>query len=212
MKNGEVIREALLNNTIHLIGEGGFERATTKGIVSLGTDDKDVRLNEVYIYRIFGSKELLYAAAFAELDNELFSKVREALDGFAETQLSFRDKMQEFFCRIWNFLLGNEWRCRTYIRYYYSAYFREQSLRNHRKLLYSQEEIFAPLFKEECDVISLMHTMFMTMMDFAVRVYNGDLENTEKNAYHIFNLLYNSLSSYFDSAVVEKFGGEKKGK
>ena len=205
MKNGEVIREALLNNTIRLIGEGGFEKATTTGIVSLGIADKSINLNEVYIYRIFGSKELLYAAVFAELDNELFGVVRQTLSVFATSNLSFRDCMRVVFDHIWNFLLKNEWRCRTYIRYYYSAYFREQSLRNHRKLLYSQEEIFAPIFKDESDVISLMHNTFMTMMDFAVRVFNGDIENNEENTYHIFNLLYNSLYSYFDPKAIERY-------
>jgi hypothetical protein len=106
--------------------------------------------------------------------------------------------MHEWFDRLWRFLLHNEYRCRCYVRYYYSAYFREQSMREHRRLLYAMEEYFTPLFKEESDVVSLIHTTFMTMLDFAIRVYNGDLENTEDSAYHIFNLLYDSLSSYFN--------------
>ena len=112
--------------------------------------------------------------------------------------LPFRVRMHEWFNRIWRFLLQNESRCRCYVRYYYSAYFREQSMREHRRLLYSAEEYFIPLFKGESDVASLLHTTFMTMLDFAIRVYNGDLENSEENAYHIFNLLYDSLSSYFN--------------
>ena len=56
-------------------------------------------------------------------------------------------------------------------------------------------------------MLSLIHTTFMTMMDFAIRVYNGDLEDDEDNAYHIFNLLYYSLSSYFAPEVLE--GGRK---
>ncbi len=203
MKNGDVIREALLSNTIRLIGESGFEKATTKAIVSLGIDDPDIRLNEVYIYRLFGSKELLYAEAFFVLDAELFATIRNSVKNFFENPLPFRDRLHQFFNRIWRFLLGNEFRCRCYVRYYYSSYFREQSLRNHRRLLYDHEDFFSPIFKEESDVISLIHTTFMSMMDFAIRVYNGDLEDTEENAYHIFNLLYNSLTSYFDPTVVE---------
>lgn len=202
MKNGEIIRKSLLSNTIRLIGECGFEKATTKGIVSLGAEDGSIRLNEVYIYRVFGSKELLYAAAFAELDQELFATIRSYSKAFNNDKLSFRDRMHNYFDLIWAFLLGNEYRCRCYIRYYYSAYFKEQSLREHRKLLYLQEDFFSPIFKDESDVISLIHNTFMTMMDFAIRVYNGDLDNTEANAYHIFNLLYNSLSSYFEPSVV----------
>lgn len=207
MKNGDVIREALIENTIRLIGDGGFEKATTKGIVSLGIKDPNIRLNEVYIYRVFGSKDLLYSEAFAVLDNELFAMVRRITQNFFADPRPFRDRMQYLFNRLWQFLLGNETRCRCYVRIYYSAYFREQTLRRHRDLLTSQEEVFSPIFKDESDVLSLIHTTFMTMMDFAIRVYNGDLEDDEDNAYHIFNLLYYSLSSYFAPEVLE--GGRK---
>ena len=208
MKNGDVIGHALLENTIHLIGEGGFERATTKAIVSLGIDDPNIKLNEVHIYRLYGSKELLYAEVFATLDDELFSSVRKWLTSLLESPLPLRERMQRFFMSMWEFLLGSEWRCRTYVRYYYSAYFREQSLRRHRKLVNAQEEYFSQIFKDECDVVSLIHTSFMTIMDFAIRVYNGDLEDNDDNVYHIFNLLYSSMSTYFDPDVL---AGSRKG-
>jgi AcrR family transcriptional regulator len=208
MKNGDVIREALIENTIHLIGNHGFEKATTKGIVSLGITTSSIRLNEVYIYRVFGSKELLYSEAFSKLDNELFTLVRSITRNFFDDPAPFRERMHHLFDKIWRFLVDNECRCRCYVRYYYSAYFREQSLRAHRALLDSQKEMFAPIFKDECDVISLIHTTFMTIMDFSIRVFNGDLDDSEENAYHIFNLLYSSLSTYFAPEVLE---GHRKG-
>ena len=204
MKNGEVIREILLNNTIRLIGEKGFESATTKNIVHTGTNSSDIRLNEVYIYRIFGSKELLYSEAFSTLDKELFSFVGSIAQRFQTSSRSFEEKMYFFFDQLWRFLLGNEARCRCYVRFYYSAYFRENALREHRKLLRAQRPLFTPIFKDESDVIALIHTTFMTMMDFAIRVYNGDIENTEENVGHIFQLLYNSLISYFNPTAMEK--------
>ena len=100
MKNGDVIREALIENTIRLIGDGGFEKATTKGIVSLGIKDPNIRLNEVYIYRVFGSKDLLYSEAFAVLDNELFAMVRRITQNFFADPRPFRDRMQYLFNRL----------------------------------------------------------------------------------------------------------------
>ena len=67
MKNESIIRTALIENTTRLIGEGGFEKSTTNAIVHNGTSDIGIKLNEVYIYRIFGSKERLYAEVFSEL-------------------------------------------------------------------------------------------------------------------------------------------------
>jgi hypothetical protein len=55
---------------------------------------------------------------------------------------------------------------------------------------------FKPLFKEGTDVKSVMHSAFTTMLDFAIRVYNGDLKNTEKNAEHIFNIVYCMMLMY----------------
>ena len=51
MKNETTIREILIENTIHLVAEGGFEMATTKAIAH---GDRgacgEIRMNEVYIY------------------------------------------------------------------------------------------------------------------------------------------------------------------
>ena len=72
MKNEVVVRELLIANALHLIAEGGFESATTKELTHCGGSLPDFKMNEVYIYRIFGSKEQLYESAFIQLDRELF--------------------------------------------------------------------------------------------------------------------------------------------
>ena len=55
----------------------------------------------------------------------------------------------------------------------------------------------APLFKEEADVASILHSVFTAMFDFAIRVYNGELEDNEINRPHIFNVLYCMMMTYF---------------
>jgi hypothetical protein len=54
-----------------------------------------------------------------------------------------------------------------------------------------------PIFKEEADVVSILHSVFTAMFDFAIRVYNGDLEDNEINRPHIFNVLYCMMALYF---------------
>ena len=56
MKNESVIKEALIENTTRLIGEGGFEKSTTKAIVYDGISVPGIKLNEAYIYRILVAK------------------------------------------------------------------------------------------------------------------------------------------------------------
>ena len=201
MKNGEVIRDALLNNTIRLIGEGGFEKATTKAIVTIGGDNSSERINEVYIYRIFGSKEALYEEAFLLLDRELISVFREsarAVGGFEENT---KEHLYEFFLKAWSFILGKEDRCRCYLRYYYSVYYRGRSVQAHRRAFEDFIEGMKPIFKDEADVVSILHGVFTAFFDFGIRVYNGDLEDSDINRPHIFNVLYCMMSSYFTDEI-----------
>ena len=104
--------------------------------------------------------------------------------------------LQAIFNDMWKSLLRNEEHCRCYIRYYYSTYFKGKSLKKHNDLFNEIVLGFKPLFKEDTDVKSVMHSVFTTVCDFAVRVYNGDLNDTDRNAEHIFNVLYSMMSMY----------------
>lgn len=196
MKNEAVLREAYLNNTIRLIGECGFEQATTNAIAHNGINLPGISSNEVYIYRLFGSKVHLYEEAFATLDNELFAHLQNILKNLDRDGISIEERFKTVFKHLWKFLLKNEHRCRCYIRFYYSAYFQGEPLRRHRKLLNEQRKYFTSVFKDESDIIAIVHTLFMSMLDFANQVYNHDLEDNEENEYHIFLLLFSSVKPY----------------
>ena len=201
MKNGEVIREALLNNTIHLIGKSGFEGATTRAIVCEGIEDPAIRLNEVYIYRIFGSKELLYEEAFLRLDRELFCAFQNEVRATGGFEEDTREKLYDFFLKAWRFILGNEERCRCYVRYYYSVYFKGHSLKHHKEQFEEMVAEMTLLFKDEADVEAILHSIFTALFDFAIRVYNGELEDSDINRPHIFNVLYCMMATYFKDSV-----------
>ena len=74
------IKELLIENAIHLIAEGGFEKATTKELTHCGGQLPDFKMNEVYIYRFFKSKENLYEAAFVRFDTELFYAFKHGVE------------------------------------------------------------------------------------------------------------------------------------
>ena len=196
MKRELEVKELLIANAIHLIAEGGFEKATTKELALCGGHLPDLKMNEVYIYRIFGNKEKLYEAAFLRLDRELvcaFLDEAKVIGGFRNDP----QKLYEFFLEAWRFILGNEERCRCYIRYYYSIYFKGTSLRLHNKLFTEVIAELTPMFKEEADVAAIMHSVFTAFFDFGIRVYNGELEDSEINRPHIFNVLYCMMMTYF---------------
>ena len=197
MKGEQEIREILIHNTIRLIAEGGFEKATTRAITFSGQPSPDVKMNEVYIYRLFGSKENLYETAFLHLDKKIVFALHGCIDPFGGLERDSKKKLYDIFIRAWRFVLENEETFRCYIRYYYSVYFKDNSLASHNKLFEGIVLEFSPLFKQGADVRSIMHSVYTTVLDFAVRVYNGDLEDTEENAQHIFNVLYSMMMTYF---------------
>ena len=195
------IKELLIENAIHLIAEGGFEKATTKELTHCGGHLPNFKMNEVYIYRFFKSKENLYEAAFVRLDTELvhaFKHGVELIGGFEEDRT---DKLRDFFTMAWKFLLGNEERCRCYVRYYYSIYFKGKSSEAHKKLFEGMVAEMTPIFKDEADVEAILHSVFTALFDFAIRVYNGELEDSDINRPHIFTVLYCMMATYLKDSV-----------
>ena len=203
MKNEELIRDVLIDNTIALIAEGGFEAATTRAIAHSGEKHPEIKMNEIYIYRLFGGKEELYATAFARLNHELYDAVWGAICELHENHEPMRERCYIFFDKVWRFLLSEEAPCRCYTRYYYSIYFKGETKRRYNEGFARISERFSFAFKPEADVLSILHSAFTSLLDFAIRVYNGDLEANSVNEYHIFNVIYNIVSSYFRTELLE---------
>lgn len=203
MKNEQAVREILIDNTIRLVSDGGFEKATTKAIALSGGNLPGQKMNEAYIYRLFKTKECLYEIAFENLDKEFLFTLRDNVKKVGHINGDAKEKLYDVFCSVWHFVLKNEMRCRYYIQYYYSVYFKGASLEKHNKLFEEIIDGFSPLFKEEADVKAIMHSVLTALLDFAVRVYNGELEDNDINNPHIFNVLYCMMMTYFKEDRVE---------
>lgn len=201
MKFESEIRNLLIENTIRAVAEGGFEKATVKELAHTGDPIPGVKMNDVYVYRLFGSKDELYRAAFTRLDNELFDALRSTYSAIGGIEGSRREKMYELFLGMWDFILKKPERLRSYVRYYYSIYFPGQSSLEHNKRFRSLLGGIASMFKAEADVNAIMHSVFIMLLDFSIRVLNGELENSEVNVPHIFNVLYCMMLTYFDESV-----------
>lgn len=195
MKNEKLYRDVFINNTIRLVAEGGFERATTRAIAQDRKAVENVKLNEAHIYRVFGTKENLFAEVFKLLDSELLLVIRNNLSIF-DTEHDFKSQCQELFNRVWRFLLGQENKCRYFTRYYYSAYFNGAVQQEHSRYYNMLTEKISHAFKPDADVHSLLHHCISTMLDFAVMVYNKAIADSEENAYHIFVVVYSSIIPY----------------
>lgn len=196
MKRENEVRELLIRNAIHLIAEGGFEKATTKELTFCGGMLPDVKMNEVYIYRLFGSKEHLFEHAFQSVDREVLSTIKAGAAPFDSFEQGTKEKLCCVFTATWQFIIEHEEHCRCYVRYYYSAYFKGRSQKQHQQLFEEMIVRLLPIFRADADTVSILHSVFTATFDFAIRVYNGDLENSASNRTHIFNVLYCMMATY----------------
>lgn len=185
------IREALITRAIEVIAAEGLDKTTTKAIVS-GTG-----INEAYIYRQFTNKEELLAKAFDKLDTELFDKCMQHIEVMYMTELDFEFRCRAFFFALWKFLLGNRDKCVAYVRYHYSPYFVRYSLPAHKERYLPLIAKFREAFIEEADVWMVLSHILNVILDFAIKVHNEEMPNSNEYAEHVYRVIYASIEQYF---------------
>jgi AcrR family transcriptional regulator len=193
-------RETLIARTVRVIATEGLDKTTTKAIVT-GTG-----INEVYIYRLFVDKEDLLSKAFAHVDEELLSCLLKGIKNTGILTNELKNDCKDFFLRVWRFLLENTDVCRTFTRYYYSPYFARYSMDEHKARYAPVISAAKNVFRSDADVWMLICHALNVMLDFAIKVIDGSFADNRETADHIFNLLYNSVKSYFSEQI--SFGTE----
>lgn len=181
----------LIDRTIEVIANKGLDNTTTKAIVS-GTD-----INEAYIYRCFKDKEDLLIKSFAKLDDELFNVVTREIEIMGIKSLDYELRCRLFFDRVWKFLLSNREKCLAFVRYYYSPYFKKYSAEEHTLRFFPLIEKFRQAFNPEENVWMLMNHILNVMLDFAIKVYDGAVQDNDDTEEHVFRLVYYSICPYF---------------
>ncbi len=190
------VRNRLIENTIRIIAENGFDKTTTKAIVS-GTD-----INEAYIYRDFSDKEDLFVKVFDQLDEELIAKLMQHLPVMYMSELEFEVRCRVFFTAVWKFLLDNKEKCLAFVRYYYSPYFNKYSADRHKQRYQPLVEKFSEAFIDEADVWMILNHILNVMLDFAVKVHNDHMSKEDSYSEHVFRVIYRSVEQYFKKEEV----------
>ena len=190
MKQDE-LRLRLIDGTIHVIAREGLDKASTKQI-GLST-----KINEAYIYRCFKDKEDMFAKAFDSLDNELANKILQHLPVMYMQDLEYELRCRVFYEAVWKFMLANKEHCLAFIQYYYSPYFTKYSVEAHKKRYVSVVEKFKDAFKDEADVWMILNHILNVMLDFAVKVHNGQMPSEDNYSEHVFRVIYQSVKQYF---------------
>ena len=190
MKQDE-LRQALIDGAIHVIAQNGFDKATTKAI-STATG-----INEVYIYRLFGSKEKVFDAAFEYLDRQLVSKAMLHIDVMYISEMDYETRCRIYFLAIWRFLIGNRDEILMYVRYYYSQYFKKHSAAEHKIRYRPLVDKFGDAFRDEANIWLILNHILNVMLDFAIKVHNDEMSNEDDYTEHVFRVIFQSIKQYF---------------
>lgn len=188
----EEMKLALLGSTIRVIARNGLDKTTTRAIAT------EANLNEAYIYRLFDCKEGLFKEVFAMLDEELVSKILKHLPVMYMDCMDLEIRLHTLFFFCWRFILGNKDKCLCFIRYYYSPYFKKYSYDEHTKRYQSVLEKMTPAFRKKSNVWMLLNHILNTMLDFAIKVFNGDIKDNDNTAEHVFIVIYSSVKPYIE--------------
>ena len=185
------MREKLIERTISVIANEGLDKTTTKAITT-GTG-----INKAYIYRHFSDKTDLLSKTFDKLDDELVAKVAQHLPVMYMQELEYELRCRVFFEAVWKFLLGNKEKCLAFVQYYYSLYFTKYSAESHKRRYIPIVEKFKDAFKDEADVWMILNHILNVMLDFAVKVHNGQMPSEDNYSEHVFLVIYRSVEQYF---------------
>lgn len=190
MKQDE-IRQRLIEGTIHVIARDGLDKASTKQI-GIATS-----INEAYIYRCFADKEDMFTKVFDALDEELLATTMQHIELMYISEIEFELRCRGYFSALWAFLLSNRDKCLAYVQYFYSPYFVKYSVDGHKKRFLPLIEAFRSAFKAEADVWMILNHILNVMLDFAVKVHNGQMSRDDDYAEHVFRVIYVSVKQYF---------------
>lgn len=185
------MKEVLIERTIAVIADQGLDKTTTKAITA-GTG-----INEAYIYRCFAGKDDLLSKAFEKLDRELVDVTMKNVSVMHTSDMDFDLRSRVFFEKIWRFLIGNREKCIAFVRYYYSPYFEKYSAESHKLSFAPLVEEFSDAFTKEADVWMILNHILNVMLDFAVKVHNGQMSKEDDYTEHVFRVIYRSIEQYF---------------
>lgn len=187
----QVLRDTLIHNTISAIAGEGLDKTTTRAIIA------ESGINEAYIYRLFGDKEGLLASAFDALDNELVLVTTQNLSVMHAQEMDIETRCRLYFFAVWRFMLSNREKCLAFVRYYYSPYFAKNSMDDHKVRYMLLMEQISTAFRAEADVWMILNHILNVMLDFAVKVHNGQMPGNDDYAEHVFRVIYVSVKQYF---------------
>ncbi len=192
------IKQAFIDSAVRVVARDGMEKATTKAIAA------EAKLNEAYIYKCFPSKDELLSEALHMEDVNFANFLQKTLPIMRMPGFSWKERAYILWKKSWEFILGIPDDCGFYIRYYYSASCRAHAYDVHLACYKPLIERAGKAFRPGTNMDMLIHQIFSTMLFFASRVLNGELENSEATTQWAFEQIYSFVVPNVRAEVLEE--------
>lgn len=192
------MRQVFIDSAVRVVARDGMEKTTTKAIAS------EAKLNEAYIYKCFSGKDELLSAALHMEDINFVALLQNTLPVMHTPGLSWKERLYILWEKSWSFILDKPADCSFYIRYYYSASCCTHAYETHMACYRPLIEKASKVFKPGTYMDMLVHQIFSTILFFAARVLNGEMENSEKTTAWAFEQIYSFVVPNVKAEILEE--------
>ena len=194
------LQQAFISSAIRVVARDGLSKATTKAIAA------EAGLNEAYIYKCFRGKNEMLSMAFHQEDVRFAKFLRQLMMDSRHLGLSWRNYAFTLWKRTWQYILTNKDNCKFYCRYYYSAECQEFAYEKHMRYYRGLIRRVSGAFKPDTNVDMVVHQIFDTMLVFALRVLNGEIEDNDDTTYWTFWQIYYFVEPHIRDEYLKREG------
>lgn len=178
------MKQVFLKSAIRVVARDGLDKATTKAIA------KEARLNEAYIYKCYSGKDELLDDALIMEDVNFAELLDEVMPIMHDSRLPWKSRAFILWKRSWDFILEEPDDCIFYIRFYFASLGPGSVYRKHLESYRPLIRKVTPSFRPNTNMDMVIHQIFCTMLFFASRVMDGDLENNDETTLQTFEQVY----------------------
>ena len=182
---------ALLDSTVRVIARDGLDKASVRTISA------DCNVPNPYIYQFFRDKDDLFVSAFSREDAEIEAEFDKTFSSVFSSIPDRAERCQILWLRLWNHMMSHREQIQFYVRYYYSTYYEHYSREKHQELYRPLAEKVRECFADGANTQVLLQHILDNMMNLAMKVYSGELEDTGDTRPQFFALTISAIAQYF---------------
>ncbi len=188
MRYREIEKERILAAAIKLVADSGIENFTAKKAAH------KCGISEGSVFSNFKNKEILLSESLHFIDAQLDEKLKEAQWTENDAFQNVKNLWEVYF----RFLTENPQYAKFYNQYRHSSFYNRDIVKEQISTLkYFISRIQKTAIFQKYDYAVFWVSAIESTINFVTRIFDGFIENNDKNKQDFFNLLFNGVSFLF---------------